>query len=274
MAYKITDNSSVHCLFHSLLGLKTKGTSKILITGPLWEESLVTQLFVPKYFLALWVESSKWPVGGPHPCHYSDTTWMSQYNEYWPHDCLFHSLFRLTTKLRINGPLWVEPSEWPVTGCPSPLSLQWCHTSVSAHKIQTTRLFVPQHVWANNKQNIKSCITGPLWVEWSIWRTRAPNPCHYSDTTWASQHIKYRQLDCLFFSFFRQTTNRTSKLRISGPWWVESSEWPTGYPHKDPVFRKCISILIWKYIWLVYWQSWGKYVILISFRYCHSYVIM
>ena len=162
MAYKITDNSSVHCLFHSLLGLKTKGTSKILITGPLWEESLVTQLFVPKYFLALWVESSKWPVGGPHPCHYSDTTWMSQYNEYWPHDCLFHSLFRLTTKLRINGPLWVEPSEWPVTGCPSPLSLQWCHTSVSAHKIQTTRLFVPQHVWANNKQNIKSCITGPL----------------------------------------------------------------------------------------------------------------
>ena len=41
-------------------------------------------------------------------------------------------------------------------GCPSLLSLEWHHMSVTAYWIPTTRLLVPQLVRASNKQNSKN----------------------------------------------------------------------------------------------------------------------
>ena len=98
------------------------------------------------------------------------------------------------------------------SGCPSPLSLQWHHITGT-----TTRLFVPLLVGANNNKTSKLRITGSLCVESSECPVGAPHPWHDTDTTWASQHTRYRQLDSLFHSLLRLTTNRTPKVHITGP---------------------------------------------------------
>ena len=71
-----------------------------------------------------------------------------------------------------------------------------------------------------------------LFEKIAVWKNRVLQHCHNNDTTWAPFHTKYRQFDCFFHSFFGRIPIKTSKVRITGPLWVESSEWLEGSPYR------------------------------------------
>ena len=120
------------------------------------------------------MESSEWPMGAPHPCYYGDTTWMSRHTEFQQLDCLFNSLFGLTTnrtlKFRDTWFLWVESSD-RLAGAPHP-----CHKSDTTWAYWHTKdrqldcLFHSLLQLTTNRRS-KLCIIRPLWVESSEWST-------------------------------------------------------------------------------------------------------
>ena len=75
---------------------------------------------------------------------------------------------------------------------------------------------------------------------------------HCRDVTWPSWHLNQWSLNCLFNSWFRLTSTKTSKLHITG---VFEGQCLVHCPHKGPVMQKvfpCHNFIIYIYIYIPY----------------------